>query len=294
MSAVASENYRDRFRRVISHIDANLDQKLSLERLCGVAAFSKFHFQRQFIALFGISPHHYIQLCRMKRATYQLAFRAEMPVTEIALTCGYEGPEAFARAFRKCAGQSPSEFRRAPHWGNWESQHKLLNELRDNQVNSKKEQRRVDTIDFAETKVALLEHRGDPNNIGNSVRKFIEWRKEQKLPPSNSATFNIIYDDPQQVASQDYRFAICAATDRDIAKNSFGVVAGIIPAGRCAVLRHIGSDDGLGNTVRYLYSDWLPQSGEELRDFPVYLQRVKFFPDVPEHEAVTDVFLPLK
>jgi hypothetical protein len=30
-----------------------------------------------------------------------------------------------------------------------------------------------------------------------------------------------------------------------------------------------------------------------LRDFPIYLQRVKFFPDVPENEAITDVFLPL-
>jgi AraC family transcriptional regulator len=33
--------------------------------------------------------------------------------------------------------------------------------------------------------------------------------------------------------------------------------------------------------------------GEALRDFPVFFQRVIFFPDVPEHEAVTDVFLPL-
>jgi len=38
----------------------------------------------------------------------------------------------------------------------------------------------------------------------------------------------------------------------------------------------------------------LPGSGAELRDFPLYVQRVKFFPEVPEHEAVTDAFLPLK
>jgi AraC family transcriptional regulator len=38
----------------------------------------------------------------------------------------------------------------------------------------------------------------------------------------------------------------------------------------------------------------LPQSDEELRDFPLFFQRVSFFPDVAESEAVTDVFLPLK
>jgi AraC family transcriptional regulator len=49
-----------------------------------------------------------------------------------------------------------------------------------------------------------------------------------------------------------------------------------------------------GEIVICLYLEWLPQSEEELRDFTLYFQRVSFFPDVPEHEAITDVFLPLK
>ena len=44
----------------------------------------------------------------------------------------------------------------------------------------------------------------------------------------------------------------------------------------------------------HLYAHWLPTSGEELRDFPLFMQRVKFFPDVPDGEAETDIYLPLK
>ncbi len=51
---------------------------------------------------------------------------------------------------------------------------------------------------------------------------------------------------------------------------------------------------GLGRRIHSLYSEWLPRSGEEPRDFPVYLRRVDFFPDVAENEAVTDIFLPLR
>jgi AraC family transcriptional regulator len=29
-------------------------------------------------------------------------------------------------------------------------------------------------------------------------------------------------------------------------------------------------------------------------DFPLYCQRLSFFPEVPAHEAVADLFLPLK
>ena len=62
-----------------------------------------------------------------------------------------------------------------------------------------------------------------------------------------------------------------------------------IPGGRCAVVRHVGSDDTLGEAVRYLYATWLPASGEEPRDFPLYLQRVRFFPD-----GAAGAFLRLK
>jgi len=35
-------------------------------------------------------------------------------------------------------------------------------------------------------------------------------------------------------------------------------------------------------------------SRQELRDFPLFMQRVAFFPDVPDSEAVTDIYLPLR
>ena len=43
-----------------------------------------------------------------------------------------------------------------------------------------------------------------------------------------------------------------------------------------------------------LYASWLPQSGEQLRDFPVFFHYIKRMPAVQEHEQVTDVYLPLR
>ena len=128
----------------------------------------------------------------------------------------------------------------------------------------------------------------------SSVHKFVAWRKQNGLPPSASATFNILYDKLPASDPGDFRFDLCAATDREIAANDFGVVAKIIPGGKCAVLRHVGAEAGLGETLYCLFAQWLPDSGAELRDFPVFFQRVSFFPEVPANEAVTDVFLPLR
>ena len=152
----------------------------------------------------------------------------------------------------------------------------------------------VRIVDFTATRVATLEHRGDPARLDDSVHKFIAWRKQNGLPPGASATFNILYDKLPASDPDEFRFDLCAATDREIAANEFGVVAKTIPGGRCAVLRHVGSEAGLGETLYCLFAQWLPESGAELRDFPVFFQRVSFFPEVPANEAVTDVFLPLR
>jgi AraC family transcriptional regulator len=294
VTAADADAYLARFRRVLEYIDAHLDGDLSVEGLSRVAAFSKFHFHRQFSSLFGMGVYEYVQLQRLKRASYQLAFREQRSIIDVALESGYEGPEAFARAFKKRVGQTPSEFRKHPRWEPWRATYQPLSELRNLHMKPTPQASQVRIIQFPETKVAALQHRGDPRRIGDSVRTFITWRKQQGLSPKVSATFNLFHDNPEEVAPEDYRLDICVSTDREVKENPQGIVAKVIPGGRCAVLRHVGSDDTLAATVRYLYAEWLPQSGEELRDFPLFVQRVAFFPDVPEHEAVTDVFLPLK
>ena len=281
-------------RRVLEHIERHLADGPTVAELSAVAAFSKFHFHRQFAGLFGLGVYKYVQLCRLKRASYQLAFRRSSPTLEIALANGYETPEAFARAFRKVLGQTPTQFRRAPQWQPWHAAYQRLAELRSTHMKTEYQPDQVQIVDFKATKVAALEHRGDPRLIGGSIRKFIAWRQENRLPPRSSATFNVVYDDEAAVAPHEFRVDLCAATSREVARNPYGVVGKTIPGGRCAVLRHVGSDDTLRDTVLYLYAEWLPASGEEPRDFPLFFERVEFYPDVPEHEAITDVYLPLK
>jgi len=143
-------------------------------------------------------------------------------------------------------------------------------------------------------RLGVLEHRGSPLRLGDSIRTFIDWRKTNKLPPHSSATFNLVYNDPEETPPEEFRFGLGAATDKAIGTNAAGVVEFNIPAGRCAMLRHVGSDDQLGRSISHLYSNWLPGSDEELRDFPLFMQRLAFFPDVPDSEAITDIYLPLR
>jgi len=278
--------------RVLDHIDTHLDGDLGTETLAGVAAFSPFHFHRQFAELFGISVHRYVQLARLKRASLALAYRKDS-VLDVALDSGFGGPESFARAFRQRIGQSPSGFRQRPEWAPLAAALAPLEQARSQHMSPTFTDTDVTIIDFPATPVALIEHRGDPARIGDTIRRFIDWRRANGLPPAKSATFNILHNDPDSVPPEEHRLDIaCAAPG--VAPNQQGIIDGLIPAGRCAVVRMTGPGDDLRPAAHFLYADWLPRSGEELRDFPMFAQRLRFFPDVPANEAVTDVFLPLR
>lgn len=287
-------HYQTRMLKVLQYIDAHLDEDLSTERLSEVAAFSRFHFHRQFSEYFGLAVIRYVHLLRLRKAMHELAFRSHRQVISIALDSGYDSSEAFSRAFKKSLGLSPAQFRKQPQWDAWHKAQLAIHHLREQHMSNTYQLSDVRIMQFPETRIAVLEHRGAPGLLGKSIQQFIAWRKLNKLPPAVSATFNLVYDDIETTAPDDYRFDLCAAVPAPVAANEHGIVNKVIPAGACAVIRHTGSDALLGQTVRFLYNEWLPQSAESLRDFPLFFQRISFFPDVPEHLMVTDIFLPLQ
>jgi AraC family transcriptional regulator len=67
-----------------------------------------------------------------------------------------------------------------------------------------------------------------------------------------------------------------------------------IPGGRCAVVRHLGSHNRLGESIHPLSWEWLPNSSKELRNYPLYFQYLNLLPDIAEADLVTDIYLPLK
>ena len=79
-----------------------------------------------------------------------------------------------------------------------------------------------------------------------------------------------------------------------VLENPLGVVTKVIPGGRYTVFCHFGSHDRIGDTAFYLYRQRMPHSGEDLRDFPLFLHYLNLMPETLAHELVTDLYLPLK
>lgn len=152
----------------------------------------------------------------------------------------------------------------------------------------------VDIVLFPETRVAGLSHRGSPALEHDTARKLIAWKLENRLfDQARYRSYGLHYTDPRTSAPGEHRVDFCLSYDGPVAPNAHGIVGMVIPAMRCARARDIGSR--LDNqAARHLYDVWLPKSGEHLSGQPLVFHYVNVGPAVQPHEAITDVYLPLK
>jgi AraC family transcriptional regulator len=280
-------NYPQRINRVIDFIGKHLDEdELNLGQLSGVACFSKYHFHRLFKAYTGLSLQQYIRWLRLKRAAHQLVVDKNSTIIEIAINAGFESHESFTRVFKQTCGLNPSDFRINPCWNVFEKSPYCLPEHGEKTMN-------VTIKNMNHRRLAVVEHRGDPQNLGESINQLFNWAGVHSVTIKPGEAFGFAYDDPKTTPPSEFRFDL-ALTVADGLKLDGGVVEKILPSARYAVAVHKGSRNTIGDTVYALYRDWLPGSKEELGDLPCVFCYYNFDHEVAETELLTECWLLLK
>lgn len=94
--------------RVCRHIEANLEEPLTLQDLAAVAGISPFHLQRTFTRELRISPRQYADACRF--AALKKGLRGSRSVTEAIVEAGYSSPSRVYEMAHSRLGTTPYKF----------------------------------------------------------------------------------------------------------------------------------------------------------------------------------------
>lgn len=97
--------------RTIERLRSDSDADVSLAALAADAGLSRFHFCRAFKESTGLSPHTWLRQYRLEQAMEMLR-GTDDSIVSIAAALGYSSQTAFAAAFRKLTGETPSDWRR--------------------------------------------------------------------------------------------------------------------------------------------------------------------------------------
>lgn len=99
-----------RFADLPAWISGHLDQDLSVEALAQRINLCPRQFTRRFKTEFKSSPAAFVQRLRLDEARNRLA-SADSSVENVAASVGFNDPDSFRRAFVKCFGVPPQQYR---------------------------------------------------------------------------------------------------------------------------------------------------------------------------------------
>ncbi|RJF57683.1 AraC family transcriptional regulator [Serratia inhibens] len=97
-------------RRVKEYIEQHLDRPLLLAELAAQAGLSEFHFARMFKHDTGLAPHQFVMRARLQQAE-KLLRHSLLPLTQIALECGFSSASHFSNRFKATYGFAPMQMR---------------------------------------------------------------------------------------------------------------------------------------------------------------------------------------
>ena len=257
-------NYLTQVQKGIDYIEANLDFDISLAQVANEAGISQWHFQRIFKALTNETLKTYIRSRRLANSLDKLLFTKER-IIDIAFTARFESQESFTRAFKKAFGLTPNAYRK----------------LGDNSLFLKKVQFDAEYLQhinqnvsltpkiysqpemqFVGLKTTFYSVDSEKNNIGEKLPPLWEafmsriGEVEFSVP---SICYGIIRQTKEKTELLEYYAAIEVTKVSSLPDEMVSVT---IPAATYAQFIHRGEVKKIDQTVNYIYSSWLLQSGK--------------------------------
>jgi transcriptional regulator GlxA family with amidase domain len=104
----------DRVLKTLAHMEASVEDPAPRAALAGIAGVSVRQLERLFAANLGATVNGAYLNIRLAQADHLLRATG-MPVTAVAVACGFQSPSHFSRAFRARYGAAPSR-RPAPRF----------------------------------------------------------------------------------------------------------------------------------------------------------------------------------
>src|SRR3546814_9227603 len=146
---------------------------------------------------------------------------------------------------------------------------------------------------FAGASLATLAHHGDYQLIGTTFDRLFMLASSRSLVGPATRSFGVYYDDPAQVPATQLR-SRAGVTLSDGAAIDAVFEPFALPAARCAVLEYTGPYSEIEAAYNWLFSQWLPASGYETLDFPMWEEYVNDPKTTPAAELKTRIYLPLE
>lgn len=254
----------------IEYIEDNLGSNISIDEIAKVAFTSRYHFQRMFHALTGVTLTEYIRNRRLTLAGEELSSK-DVKIIDVAAKYGYESPDAFTKAFQRLHGSTPSMIKkgntRLKSFPKLSFQISIKGECEINYRIVKQDEFEFFGVDFLTTLIDNALYKEIPEFCDKIWEDGTHLKINEFLGYSKMNMLYGIHYDFKEDGSRKYMMG-WKVPDKDI-PNEYKIVN--IPSCTWAVFD--GRGDNLNTLAiadlwRLIYSEWFPSSGFEQIEGP--------------------------
>lgn len=124
-------------RKAVSFIQSNYCNPIKVTDVADYVCINRSYLYTLFQNSMGMSPQRFLTTFRITKAA-ELLQLTSLPVESIALSCGYQDPLVFTKAFRQMKQMSPSAFRKEMQKGESRRNREYLRQVEEfiGQINS--------------------------------------------------------------------------------------------------------------------------------------------------------------
>lgn len=300
---MTSEEHIKRIRKVLNHIDQNLQDDLSLEKLAEIGAYSAFHFHRIFRGIIGETLQEYINRKRLEKSAMMLSHQKQKSIEDIFSEFGFKSNSAFSKTFKKYFGVSPSFFRKnapekfskiLPMNSNIGQKEVVFQQYLYN-INQMKNfmetNAKIEVKELPEMNLASVLSIG-VQNIDNAYNKLISWGISKNLFPRENVKMISVYHDSFKVtAPNKVRIHACMLLDEPI-KTDGEIFPETLPKGRHIVGSYFIGIHEFEKAWQSLFL-WMNENGYQYkRTFPFEIYHNNF-KEHPEKKCRVDFCIPI-
>ena len=278
------EEYLKRVNVVVDYINNHLDEELDLQKLAEMSNLSTYHFHRIMKAFLGETLGAYIIRVRLETAVRLLRY-TDLPVEQIAYSVGYEMPSSLSKSFKQFYDITPLEYRN----------NKNFVIMKPVQLNPDLNLKSPKVIDIETKKAIYIRLTGAYSELDfcGAWGKLWAYVKENKLFSAGIEHISIYHDDPKVTNSEKLRTDVCLVLPKPAEpKGEIGVKE--IAGGKYAVFLYQGPYTNLGIVYDTIFAQWLPDSGYELRNAPLYEKYINDPSRTEEAKLKTEIYIPLQ
>jgi len=103
-------SYNTHINKAIEFIQNNYHSQIKITDIADYVCLNRSYLTSIFQKHLDMSPQKFLMEFRITKAS-ELLYSSDLPIGNIAYSCGYNDPLAFSKAFKKIKGVSPKEYR---------------------------------------------------------------------------------------------------------------------------------------------------------------------------------------